>query len=367
MPESKQTLNIWIASCAHVHSDLLHNRRSFAEAVEQSENGGREGGPSFDWDIMLYLGDFVGTHHPPTDKEAEAVLAQLNSVQKHTKSQIYSIAGNIDASGPNEKTQWWFRKYIDPAGESPDTSGVKNEERPYPVAGTWERYRFNIGNVSVLMMGDRNDGGPPQGRAEKGGWPAGAITDETFAWWRNAVENNNDQIMITCAHHLLRDTTTATAPFEGVNGGYHKRYDDAEGASYLYFVGDDTNTDQFEDVFKNNVGKLSFWFGGHTHTHPDDCYGDKSLVEERWGTTFCNAAALTRHHGSFDQNFTQEGQPLRTGTPMSRLLTFTEGSQEATLKCYLHTSDHAPQGWYEPQERIINLPYPFSFDNKIND
>ena len=112
MTENKKTLDIWITGCAHIHSDLLHDRRSFAEAVEQSENGGSEGGPPFDWDIMLYLGDFIGTHHPPTDKEAVAVLEQLNSVQKHTTSQIYSIAGNIDASGPNEETQWWFRKNI---------------------------------------------------------------------------------------------------------------------------------------------------------------------------------------------------------------------------------------------------------------
>ena len=121
----------------------------------------------------------------------------------------------------------------------------------------------------------------------KRGWPAGAITDETFEWWRKAVEENEDQILITGAHHLLRDTTTATAPFEGVNGGYHKRYDDAEGSSYLYFVGEDANTNKFHDVLRNNLGKLSFGFGGHTHTHPDDCYGDKSLVEECFGTTFC--------------------------------------------------------------------------------
>ena len=85
MPESKQTLNIWIASCAHVHSDLLHNRRSFAEAVEQSENGGNEGGPSFDRDIMLYLGDFVGTHHPPT------LITSKNSGTNPSMIQFFTI------------------------------------------------------------------------------------------------------------------------------------------------------------------------------------------------------------------------------------------------------------------------------------
>jgi hypothetical protein len=362
MPDNAKQLNIWVAACAHVHSDLLHDRRSFAEAIEQSENGGTEGGPAFDWDVMLFLGDFTGTHHPPTDKEADAVLEQLDAGRSHTRSQIYVIAGNLDASGPNEETQWWFRKYLDPAGECPDVSGVCNEERPYPVAGSWERYRIDIGNVSILMMSDRNDGGPPQGRAEKGGWPAGAITDETFEWWRAAVEGNEDRILITGTHHVPRDTTTATGSYEGVEGGYHKRYGDEEGSSYLYFVGDEANTNKFQNVLEAQPGKLALWFGGHTHTYPDDTHGGKGLVEQRWGTTFCNASALTRHHGSFDSNFLQKGQHKRTASPMSRLLTFTEGSDEALLRCYLHTSDYAPQGWYAPQERRIRLPRAFRFE-----
>ena len=364
MPNEKQELNLWFTACAHVHSDLQHGRRSFAEAIEQSENGGADGGPAFEWDAMFFLGDFTGTHHAPTDTEAGPVLEQLNAGQKHSRNDIYAIAGNLDASGPDEETQWWFNKYIDPAGENSDVSGVKNENRPYPVEGTWERYRIDIGNVSLLMMSDRNDGGPPQGRAEKGGWPAGAMTDETFAWWRETVENNNDRILISCAHHVLRDTTTATAPNEGIEAGYHKKYDDGEGSSYLYWVGDDANTNQFENVLQKQDGKLSFWFGGHTHTFPDDTFGDKGLVEQRWGVTFCNASALTRHHGSFDPNFRHEGQPDRVAAPMSRLLTFKEGSNEALLRCYLHTSDYAPQGWHAPQERTIQLPRPFRFDKE---
>jgi hypothetical protein len=44
---------------------------------------------------------------------------------------------------------------------------------------------------------------------------------------------------------------------------------------------------------------------------------------------------------------------------MSRLLTFTEGSREARVQCYLHTSQHAPQGWYDPAEKAIRLSKPF--------
>ena len=48
---------------------------------------------------------------------------------------------------------------------------------------------------------------------------------------------------------------------------------------------------------------------------------------------------------------------------MSRLFTFTEGSAEVNIQCYLHTSDYAPQGWYPPSERTFDLGKPFSIAN----
>ena len=44
---------------------------------------------------------------------------------------------------------------------------------------------------------------------------------------------------------------------------------------------------------------------------------------------------------------------------MSRVLTFTEGSDRLRIRCYLHTSQHAPQGWYAPAERTLSLRQPF--------
>ena len=62
--------------------------------------------------------------------------------------------------------------------------------------------------------------------------------------------------------------------------------------------------------------------------------------------TFINAAAMSQYHG-------------RKNVPMSRVLTFTEGSDELRVQCYLHTSQHAPQGWYAPAERPVPLRTPF--------
>ena len=45
--------------------------------------------------------------------------------------------------------------------------------------------------------------------------------------------------------------------------------------------------------------------------------------------------------------------------PMSRVITFTHGSDEARIRCYMHTSDYRPQGWYEDAERTIKLTTPF--------
>lgn len=52
--------------------------------------------------------------------------------------------------------------------------------------------------------------------------------------------------------------------------------------------------------------------------------------------------------------------PLTT-MPMSRLLTFTPSSRELRVQCYLHTSQHAPQGWYPKAEKTVTLNRPFGW------
>lgn len=344
------TFNVWVTACSHIHSDLKAGRHSISEAIAQSEFGGQRGGPSFDWDIMLHLGDISGTQEPPRDEDGPPVVEQLTSGKKHCIEQIYQLLGNHDASGPGEDTQWWFRKWIDPEGLNPQYSKVIKEHRPFPISGNWERYSFQAGNVLFLMLGDRNDGGPPKGRSEKGGWPAGAVTLDTFEWWKRMVESNQDKIIITCAHHVLRDTTVASGRGEGVPSGCHGEYEDAPGASYLYWVGDETDSTRFQDYLRDHPGSVDLWLAGHTHTHPDNRYGNKGLIEQRWGVTFANCSALTRHHGSRKRNL----------YPMSRLLTMTEGSKDAVIRCYLHTTDYAGEGWYAPAEYRLELRHVFS-------
>ena len=95
------------------------------------------------------------------------------------------------------------------------------------------------------------------------------------------------------------------------------------------------------------TGAIDLWLGGHTHTHPDDHTGGRTHIERKWGVNFANISALTRCHGH------------RHSTPMSRLLTFTDGSNQVRVQCYLHASPYRPQGWYQEAERVLELGKPF--------
>ena len=348
---------LWATSDSHVGTDLKKGRESLADAIRQSEQDSKDGGPGFDWDIAIHAGDFSGNQGSPQDDEGREVIRQFAALRKHRREQFYCVAGNHDATLPNEKRQWWFRKWVDPAGENTTNSGVDPRRRPYPIEGTWERYSFRVGNLLFLMMSDRNDTGPPVGRGQRGGYPAGAVTSETFEWWRSLVQKNRDRIIISVHHHMLRETTIASGPWEGFTKDkhgkwsvrYHGHYPDGgpKGASYLYFLDDKPDAHVFEQYLAAHPGAIDLWLGGHTHAKPDDRVSRRSHVERKWNVHFVNIAALTRFHGA------------KHSMPMSRLLTFTEGSRRVRIQCYLHTSEYAPQGWYDKAECTVELGKPF--------
>lgn len=347
------TFNLWVSGCCHVGTDLKRGRSSLADAIADSESG------VFAWDCAIHLGDFSGNQGAPEAEEGEDVVRQFGALRDHPREAFYCLAGNHDATFAHQETQWWFRRYIDPEGSATGYSGVDARRRPYPIDGTWERYSFRVGNLLFLMMSDRNDVGPPVGRGDRGGYPAGMVTAETFEWWRRQVESNPDSTVISAHHHMLRETTTASGPWEGfrrdeegrLKSHYHGYFPDGgpAGASYLYWLDDRPDAQAFESCFREHPGTGGIWLGGHTHTDPDDRCGGRELIETRWGVHFANCAALTKYHVA-----------NRT-VPMSRLFTFTEGSNEVRVRCFLHTDDFAPKGWYEPAERRLSIPRPFAW------
>ncbi|MFW6457767.1 MAG: metallophosphoesterase [Planctomycetota bacterium] len=349
---------VWAFGDAHVGTDLKHGRCSLAEAIRTSEKGGPDGGPPFDWDIAVDVGDMSGGQDLPQDEEGKEVVRQLQALREHPREAIYSVCGNHDRSGLDETPAHWWRKWVDPMGNHTSFSGVDPEERPYPVEGTWERYSFRVGNMLFLMMCDINEPSQSIGRGDLGGNPAGVVSGETFEWWKSMVESHPDSIIISTHHYMLKDTTVASGEWEGMrrdeDGNWTTHYHGYKprgaprGASYLYFVDSEPDAQAFENYLAEHPGSVDIWLGGHTHTHPDDTCGGKSHVETRWGTHFINCACLSRYHG-------------RTNVPKSRHLTFKEGSDEVRVRCYMHTDEFLPEGWYDEAERTLSLQQPFSF------
>lgn len=363
--EEPDKFRVWATSCAHVPADIRRGRESLAEAIRQSE-GAVEGAPAFDWDIMIDAGDLSAHQTPPGDKDGIELLRQYRAMTKHRREQVYNVPGNHDAPYYDHEPGSWFRKWGDPLGRNTRYSGVDPARRPFPVEGTWQRYRFQAGNILFLMLADRNDVPEPVGRghsrdAKKGGYPAGAVTRDTFNWWQQQVLDNQDKIIVTMHHHALRDTTIASGYGEG-HPRYHGASGGAEGSSYLYYMieNDDPNDfrftrnshafEDFLDTFHRQHGRgaIDLWVAGHTHVHgPDDRWGDKSITESRWGVGFLQVAALTRFHAG--------------ANPLSRLLTFTAGSNQCTADVYLHDDSFKgqPIGWYPPAAKTLQLRHDF--------
>ena len=355
-----RTVRLWALSDTHVGTEIKFGRRSLEEAIRQAEAWPAEPGTPDDsrgFDIAVNLGDFSGSQLPPDDEEGELVVAQYATAKNHGREHFYDVIGNHDASGADEPTQWWFKKWIDPTGESTEFSGIDNTKRPYPTSGTWEHYSFEVGNILFLMLADRNDGGPPIGRGEFGGYPAGAISEETFEWWTEKVRGNTHKIVITAHHHMIKETTVASGLNEGCDGGYHGRMPDggAPGASLIYWVGGQKDSGRIENFLAENTPAIDLWLGAHTHTHPDDTTGGRSHIEQKWGANFVNVSAITRYHGQ------------RNSIPMSRLFTFAEGSDEVRVQCYLHTDQYAPEGWHKQSERTLKLRHKFEVPTAHSD
>ena len=177
---------------------------------------------------------------------------------------------------------------------------------PYPVTGTWERYSFQVGNILFLMMTDINEPSQKIGRGTLGGNPGGVVRGETFEWWKKMVESNQDKLIISTHHYMLKNTTVASGEYEGCRkeGRWNlaaplpwllpKRY--AEG-SFLFVTGLAASPTRrlSKRYLEAHPGAIAMWLGGHTHTNPDDTYGNKSHVETTWGVQFINVCALTKY------------------------------------------------------------------------
>ena len=99
-------LHLWAMGDPHVGRDLHFGRESLADALRQSEFGGEDGGPPFEGDFAICVGDFSGEQGVPKDPEGEEIVRQFGVLKNHRREQIYSICGNHDRSGKDEPEAW---------------------------------------------------------------------------------------------------------------------------------------------------------------------------------------------------------------------------------------------------------------------
>lgn len=342
-PHPKDTFNVWVTGCSHTLGGVRKGVLPISKAISQSEFGDKHGAHPFFWDIMLHLGDLGSHHDVPNEFLGKLIQEQFTVGKKHQRLQIYNLMGNHDST-PDSNA--WFRTWIDPMGENTTISGVDNSKRKFPVEGTYERYKFETGNILFLMLSDRNDFDLPQGRnSSPFGFPAGTVTKATFEWWKEQVENNQDKIIITCHHHMLKNTTVGSGPFEGVDHRFHSPNspDDAKGSSYLYFVGENADASDFADYLENHPGAIDMWLGAHTHIGPNDSISGRTYCEQKYGTWFVNCAVL----GTMGR---------KTSPQSSRLLNFVNNSNVVNMEFYIHDGKGLfESGYYEPARRTLIL------------
>ena len=173
--------------------------------------------------------------------------------------------------------------------------------------------------------------------------------------------SRGDRIVVTVHHYVLKETTVASGEWEGMKKGpdgtwqtdYHGYYAEGtpNGASYLYWVAGAPDSGRFERYLADNPGAVDLWFGGHTHTNPDDERAAANPISKP-ATAARPSSTPPRSPAFFVQDHAM---------PHSRVLTFEPGSREARIRCYMHTDEHRPSGWYDAKERRIMLSKPFTW------
>jgi len=374
---SAQThFNAWLTSCTHLIGPT-GNVKILELALAQSR-GQAAGSPAFAWDMWVDVGDWTASQHPPTHEDGEHLAAFLDKTLGPQRGLFFTVAGNHDGEAQGWQPGEFALKYINALGASEHaaTSRFTAAQRPkseqfrpllnYP--GTrWDRYLVRSGNVVWIMLGDRNEydslaeaRGDQSGQFQAGrgnaagmppgGYPSGAVTRDTFEWWRRVVEDPafaNDILVTT--HHLLPRNTTVTTD-DGEPGNYHgpsgsvgpngliggqlywlREYDES-GREIRQFA----QTRPFLDYLRDHPGAIAIWIGGHTHVKtPDQQINGRGIHVRKHGVSFLSVGGMTSSHAAGDHQ-------------MSRLLTFEQGSKEAIISVYSHAQRQNRQGQWNP-------------------
>ena len=266
--EKGQTFVLWMLS--DIQPANVAERRFFEQAVADVNAGVAQ------VDMGVIAGDLLAA------RSGDEAFAWFLNTRKGSKvGHWYEIAGNHDVrSGPV------FRKYF--------------PRPPY--------YGVRFGNILLLLLSDET----PSSKTE--------ISEEAFAWWRDMVLRNQDQIIITVTHGQLQNSGLLGSAFESRR---------IKGSS------------RFERVLQES--HVAVWASGHVHL-PQGLPGTVSIREDLGGTCFVNVSAI-------DTGLLTDSQ--------SRFLIFTEGSDTLLIRSRNHS-----QGLFdEGLDVVLHLHKPFAPSN----
>ena len=222
------------------------------------------------------------------------------------------VAGDLLKSRSRSEAFDWFIRTKNNASiknwyEIAGNHDVRSGEIFWKYINTPPHYGVRVGNVLLLLMSDESTDSETE------------ISDTVFNWWREAVIDNHESLIITVTHASLHKSGLLSSSLKS------RRIDKSE---------------RFEKVLKES--KVTLWASGHSHL-PQGMFGTTSIEPRLGGTFFVNVSAI-REDGFMDSQ--------------SRFLIFEEGSDILWIRSRNHTERR-----FGPSLDIpLKLSRPFSWD-----
>lgn len=218
------------------------------------------------------------------------------------------VAGDI-AQDPTEDAYRWYTemkarsgvaRWLELAGnhDMRDT-GVLFREHVRPDL----RYTASFNNLLVILMSDES------------GTPETNLSDETFEWWRELVENAAGRILITVTHAPLKESGLPRV-------ASRSRMQIERG-------------ERFVDVLRNR--RLDLWLSGHIHANNEDP-GDVQTAPDLGGAIFVDVSSI-------------RAEWFRSTRIESRIIHFACGSDKVLIR----SRDHERNRFDETLDAVFTL------------
>ncbi|GJM15290.1 MAG: hypothetical protein DHS20C13_06170 [Thermodesulfobacteriota bacterium] len=244
----ERTLSVWALA------DIQPTKKSHEEAFELAVIDINENVPNID--LAIVAGDIV---NKTTEETFDWYLQTRNTSYIE---EWYEIIGNHDLIADKGKL---FREKL-------------REEVNYSILKD---------NILFIFMSDSERGKPTE------------ISDETFAWWKNLVINNQDKIIVVTTHAPLEDSGIPFSSFRDRQV---------------------INSERFTNVLKEY--QVDLWLSGHLHL-PHSIMNNIVEKDKFEGTIFVHVSSI-------------RPELIGIKESESRVLTFACGSDQVLIRSRNH-------------------------------